>query len=101
MFESKGEHHRFCSGACRQAAYRKSDAHRNVLDGKKRQRLNRRLYRHQEKFRSCSIGFDGKLGGSVNENVFPVGWLELEDFSKDVVNGVKLKIQIKKEENND
>jgi hypothetical protein len=81
-FESKGEHHLYCCGACRQRAYRRSPAHRAVLDGKKQQRRNRRLYQHQEKYRACSIGFDSRFGGPINESVPSVGDLDLKRFSK-------------------
>jgi hypothetical protein len=73
---------RFCSSACRQRAYRQSPAHRAVLDGKKQQRHNRRLYQHREKFRACSIGFDARFGGPVNESVPSVGMLDLKRFSR-------------------
>jgi hypothetical protein len=81
-FKSEGKHHLYCSGACRQRAYRQSPAHRAVLDGKKQQRRNRRLYQHREKFRACSIGFDARFGGPVNESVPSVGMLDLKRFSK-------------------
>jgi hypothetical protein len=82
IFEPENKIQRFCSGACRQRAYRRSPAHRAQLNGKKQQRRNRRLYQHQEKYRACSIGFDSRFGGPINESVPSVGNLDLKRFSK-------------------
>jgi hypothetical protein len=81
-FATENKQQRFCSSPCRQRAYRKSPAHRAQLDGKKQQRRNRRLYQHQEKYRACSIGFDSRFGGPINESVPSVGNLDLKQFSK-------------------
>ena len=73
---------RFCSSPCRQAAYRKSPAHRACLDGLKIQRFNRRMdcYRRKNKFRS--LGFDGIYGGPVDVSVPSVGQLDLKRYAK-------------------
>jgi hypothetical protein len=73
---------RFCSSPCRQAAYRKSPAHRACLDGLKTQRLNRRndQVRRRNKFKSLS--FDGVHSGPLDKTVPSVGQLNLKRYAK-------------------
>jgi len=82
VFTPVSEVNLFCSNACRQRVYRLSPAHRACLLGLKTQRRNRRVYQHREKYRACSIGFDSRFGGPVNETVPSVGMLNLKNFSK-------------------
>lgn len=76
-------HQKFCSSPCRQRAYRKGFSHAKQLQKKKRVRMARRAYHDHEKYRSCSIGFDGRFGGSVNDAIPSVGQLDLKNFKKE------------------
>jgi hypothetical protein len=73
---------RFCSSPCRQAAYRKSPAHRACLDGLKNQRLNRRndQVRRRNKFKYLS--FDGLHSGLLDTTVPSIGQLNLKRYAK-------------------
>lgn len=70
---------KFCSSACRQAAYRLSPAHRKNLDKQKSVRLQRRNRWVAAKTRDKAFGFDGRHGGHVNPNVPSLG--NFEKFS--------------------
>jgi hypothetical protein len=72
--KSKG---RFCSNACRQAAYRLSPAHRKNLDRQKTRRLDRRNRWVSARLRDKHFTFDGLFGGHININVPCLG-----DFEK-------------------
>jgi len=81
---STGRHQRsFCSDACRQAAYRKSPAHRKCLDGFKNQRQNRRNTQTRRKNRDKAFYLDC-YSGPVVDGVPSVGMLDLKQFSKEL-----------------
>lgn len=69
---------RFCSNACRQAAYRLSPAHRKNLDRQKTARLDRRNRWVSARFRDKHFTFDGLFGGHINDAVPR----RLSDFEK-------------------
>jgi hypothetical protein len=68
---------RFCSSACRQAAYRLSPAHRKNLDKQKTRRLDRRNRWVTARLRDKHFTFDGLFGGHINGAVPSLG-----DFEK-------------------
>jgi hypothetical protein len=72
--KSKG---RFCSDACRQAAYRLSPAHRKNLDRQKTRRLDRRNRWVNARLRDKHFAFDGLFSGHINDAVPRLG-----DFEK-------------------
>ena len=67
---------RFCSSACRQAAYRKSPAHDANLDRQKKLRRERRSRWTNERRRSMSMTFDSRSSGSLNTNIPRLGEFE-------------------------
>jgi hypothetical protein len=81
-FPYKGKNRRYCSSPCRQAAYRRSSAHRACLDGAKNQRANRRLSWHRRKNAFKSLTFDGLHSGPDAVGVPPLGEINLKQFSK-------------------
>jgi hypothetical protein len=81
-FKSEGKHHLYCSGACRQRAYRKSPAHRVQLNGKKQQRMNRRNAWVASRVRDKAYGTFPQLSGPEPTFKYPLGALDLKRFSK-------------------
>jgi len=80
-FTPKNERQRFCKGSCRQKAYRRSPAHRAVLDGLTNQRTNRRVDHFHRKNAFKSIGLDVHSGPDA-VGVPRVGMLDLKQFPK-------------------
>jgi hypothetical protein len=80
-FAPKGRQ-RFCSGVCRQRAYRRSPAHRAQLDGKKQQRMNRRNAWVAQRVRDKAYGTFPQLSGPEPSFKFPLSSLTLQTFSK-------------------
>ncbi len=84
-FRTTGRQQRlFCSGVCRQAAYRKSPAHRKCLDGLKNQRLNRRNTQTRRKNAFKYLSFDGLHSGPDATGVPCIGMMKLKQFSKEL-----------------
>ena len=67
-FETKSKLQRFCSGACRQAAYRESPAYQARLYKKRCERWAPKNERFQRRNRARSLGFDGRYGGLLNSS---------------------------------
>jgi hypothetical protein len=66
---------RFCSDACRQAAYRKRPAHLACLARKCAARLVRKAVRTEALLRDRYIGFDGREQGNARTDVPKLtGW---------------------------
>jgi len=82
LFKKGRQQRSFCSNACRQVAYRKSPAHRAVLDGLRNQRLNRRNSYFQRKNAFKSIGLDVYSGPEAT-GVPSIEMLELRKFSRE------------------
>jgi hypothetical protein len=82
LFKTGRQQRLFCSDACRQAAYRKSPAHRACLDGFKNQRLNRRNTQVSRKNRDKAFSLD-RYSGPVVDGVPSVGMLDLKKFPKE------------------
>lgn len=76
QFEPVTSRQRFCGDACRQAAHRKSPAHRAFLDKQIKRRAKRRLDHYRERNRSRSLGPHG-YSGPVYAAVGRLGSLEL------------------------
>jgi len=69
---------RFCGNACRQAAHRKSPAHRNYLDKQKQRRLLRRNNRTRLLYRDKAINNGlGELSGPAPSSILPLGAYDL------------------------
>jgi hypothetical protein len=54
---------KYCSGVCRQAAYRRGPAHQANLNGQKERRRERRNRWYARKVRYMALTFDGRYGG--------------------------------------
>lgn len=67
---------RFCGNACRQAAHRKSPAHRHHLDQQKQRRLARRNQRFTQMNRDRSLSALALYSGP-SVNVLPLGLMSL------------------------
>ena len=67
---------KFCSGICRQQAYRQSAAHEGCKAKGRLHRFNRRKRWLEAKWRDKSLGFDGRRGGHENKNVSSLGNFE-------------------------
>jgi hypothetical protein len=69
---------RFCGNACRQAAHRKSPAHRNYLDKQKERRLLRRNNWTRLRHRDMAINNRlGVLSGPMPSSILPLGAYDL------------------------
>jgi hypothetical protein len=84
LFKTGRQQKTFCSDGCRQSAYRKSPAHRKVLDGFKNQRFNRRMAHIKRANAFKYLSFDGRHSGPAAVGVPPLGALDLERFSKEL-----------------
>jgi hypothetical protein len=82
VFKTGRQQRSFCSDACRQAAYRKSDAHRKILDGLTNQRLNRRVSHFRRRNAFKSIGLDVHSGPDA-VGVPQLSAINLKNFSKE------------------
>ena len=71
---------KFCSSACRQAAYRTRPAHRANLDKQKKVRLDRRNRHTEEKVRDKALMFDGTFSGDTCDFLPKLG--QFERFGK-------------------
>ena len=71
-------HRKFCSSACRQAAYRKSPAHAAILARERHRRAVRRAAWQARKrlFDNSHVTFDGRVSASRCSNFVPrlTGW---------------------------
>ena len=56
---------RFCSNACRQAAYRERPAYLAIKNEAKRARQELKNEEFKSLYRYCSIGFDGRYSGPL------------------------------------
>jgi hypothetical protein len=83
LFTPKSTENLYCSGKCRQAAYRRSPAHKAVLAGLRAQRANRRLSWHRRRNAAKSICFDGLYSGPTATGVPSLGEIDLRQFSKE------------------
>lgn len=101
LFVAKSINNRFCSGPCRQRAYRRSPAHRSNLDGLKTQRLNRRNFREDRLNRDKYLGFDAHLSGPSVAGVPALGDIQLGRFSKDSIHREPLRPAIIKTDDSD
>jgi hypothetical protein len=63
----------YCSGACRQAAYRNSRSHRANLDAQIAFRTWRRNRWNKEKVRDKSLGFDARFAGPERKGIPKIG----------------------------
>ncbi len=63
----------YCCNACRQAGYRKSPAHAACLASQKARRLQRRNDWTARRTRDMGLSFDGRMSGSVDKSVPPLG----------------------------
>jgi|SRR6516164_4043409 hypothetical protein len=70
---------RFCSNACRQAAYRKSAAYTGTLAKKKEQRLRRRNAYFKRRYRFKTL-FLGCHSGPIATDVPRLGMLDLKNY---------------------
>lgn len=75
---------RFCGDACRQAAHRKSPAHRNYLDKQKQRRLLRRNNRTRLLYRDKAINNRlGSLSGPTPSSIMPLGAYDLPKIQEE------------------
>lgn len=67
---------KFCSNACRQAAYRLSPAYEGSKAKHRLDNFNRRVRWAAAKFRDKHLTFDGRRGGHINSAVPPLSQFE-------------------------